>query len=60
MSRNYRGLSSERKIRVVYWWCYMHSPELLPLSEIIKVMLTDRVSQLFIRMNRNINWKIIF
>jgi hypothetical protein len=27
MLRNHRGLSVERRIKAVYWWCYMHSPE---------------------------------
>ena len=34
MLRNHRGLSIERRIKAVYWWCYMHSPEPLSLSEI--------------------------
>ena len=35
MLRNHRGLSIERRIKAVYWWCYMHSPEPLSLSEIL-------------------------
>ncbi len=26
MLHNHRGLSIERRIKAVYWWCYMHSP----------------------------------
>ena len=40
--RNHRGLSIERRIKVVFWWCYMHSPRPLPVSEILKVMPTDK------------------
>lgn len=52
MLRNHRGLSVERRIKAVYWWCYMHSPESLPLSEIIKVMPTDQsIAAIYQRMN---------
>lgn len=52
MLRNHRGLSIERRIKAVYWWCYMHSPEPLPLSEIIKVMPTDQsIAAIYQRMN---------
>lgn len=40
--RNHRGLSIERRIKAVYWWCYMHLPEPLSLSEILKSMPTDK------------------
>ena len=42
MLRNHRGLSIERRIKAVYWWCYMHSPEPLSLSEILNTMPTDK------------------
>ena len=52
MLRNHRGLSIERRIKAVYWWCYMHSPEPLPLSEIIKVMPTDQsIAAIYKRIN---------
>lgn len=52
MLRNHRGLSIERRIKAVYWWCYMHSPKPLPLSEIIKVMPTDQsITAIYQRMN---------
>ena len=52
MLRNHRGLSIERRIKAVYWWCYMHSPEPLALSEIIKTMPTDRsIAAIYQRMN---------
>lgn len=52
MLRNHRGLSIERRIKAVYWWCYMHSPEPLSLSEIIKIMPTDKsIVAIYQRMN---------
>ncbi len=42
MLRNHRGLSIERRIKAVFWWCYMHSEEPLGASELIKVMPTDK------------------
>lgn len=41
MLRDHRGLSVERRIKAVFWWCYMHSPEPLSASEILKYMPTD-------------------
>ena len=53
MLRNHRGLSIERRIKAVFWWCYMHSPEPLPASEILKVMPTDKsIADIYARMNR--------
>lgn len=42
MLREHRGLSIERRIKAVFWWCYMHSPRPLSASEILKVMPTDK------------------
>ena len=42
MLRNHRGLSVERRIKAVYWWCYMHSPNPLSNAEILKVMPTNK------------------
>ena len=42
MLRDHRGLSIERRIKAVFWWCYMHSPRPLPYDELIKVMPTDK------------------
>ena len=51
MLREHRGLSVERRIKAVFWWCYMHSPEPLPASEILKVMPTDRsIADIYKRM----------
>lgn len=50
--RNHRGLSIERRIKAVYWWCYMHSPEPLSLSEIINTMPTDKsIAAIYKKMN---------
>ncbi len=42
MLRDHRGLSVERRIKAVFWWCYMHSPKPLSATEILKVMPTDK------------------
>lgn len=42
MLRDHRGLSIERRIKAIFWWCYMHSPDPLPAAEILRVMPTDR------------------
>ena len=42
MLRNHRGLSLERRLKAVYWWCYMHSPRPLPAAEILSSMPTDQ------------------
>lgn len=52
MLRNHRGLSIERRIKAVYWWCYMRSPEPLSLPEILKTMPTDKsIAAIYQRMN---------
>lgn len=42
MLRDHRGLSLERRLKAVFWWCYAHSPSPLPASELLRVMPTDR------------------
>lgn len=42
MLRNHRGMSIERRIKAVFWWCYMHSPNPLSNAEILKVMPTNK------------------
>lgn len=39
--RNHRGMSLLRRIKAVYWWCYMHTECPLPASEILRSMPTD-------------------
>ena len=51
MLREHRGLSVERRIKAVFWWCYMHSPKPLSASEILKVMPTDKsIADIYHRM----------
>lgn len=42
MLRDHRGLSVERGLKAIFWWCYMHSPSSLPAAEILRVMPTDK------------------
>ena len=52
MLRNHRGLSLERRVKAVYWWCYMHSPRPLSAAEILKCMPTDEtISRAYQRLN---------
>lgn len=39
--RNHRGLSLVRRVKAVYWWCYMHTECPLPAAEILRSMPTD-------------------
>ena len=41
MLRDHRGLPTLRRIKAVFWWCYMHIECPLPASEILEVMPTD-------------------
>ena len=53
MLRNHRGLSVERRIKAVFWWCYMHSPKPLSVSEILKTMPTDKsITDIYKRLTR--------
>ena len=53
MLRDHRGLSIERRIKAVFWWCYMHSPEPLSAAEILKTMPTDKsIAEIYKRMNK--------
>ena len=52
MLRDHRGLSVERRLKAVFWWCYMHSPDPLPAAEILRVMPTDRsIAEVYGRMD---------
>ena len=52
MLRDHRGLSIERRIKAVFWWCYMHSPEPLSANELINVMPTDKsISEIYRKMS---------
>lgn len=53
MLRHHRGLSIDRRIKAVYWWCYLHSPNPLSASELLKVMPTDQsISEIYRKMNQ--------
>ena len=53
MLRDHRGLSVERRIKAVFWWCYMHSPEPLSSNEILNSMPTDKsIADIYKRMTR--------
>ena len=41
MLRAHRGLSLERRLKAVYWWCYMHSLRPLSVTDILNCMPTD-------------------
>jgi len=53
MLRAHRGLSIERRIKAVFWWCYMHSPEPLSSSDILKSMPTDKsIAEIYQRLTK--------
>lgn len=42
--RGYRTKSvckNFKRLKAVYWWCYMHSPRPLSISDILNCMPTD-------------------
>lgn len=39
--RNHRGMNLLRRIKAVYWWCYMHTECPMSASQILKTMPTD-------------------
>ncbi len=41
MLRDHRGLSLIRRIKAIFWWCYMHPQFPLPPAQILKVMPRD-------------------
>ena len=53
MLREHRGLSIERRIKAVFWWCYMHSPKPLSAYEILNSMPTDKsIADVYKKMTR--------
>ncbi|MFP7697396.1 IS1249 family transposase [Trueperella sp. LYQ143] len=40
--RNHRGMNLTRRIKAIFWWCYMHTENPLPASQILKIMPTDK------------------
>jgi hypothetical protein len=41
MLRDHRGLSLMRRVKAVFWWCYLHTECPLPAAQILRVMPTD-------------------
>lgn len=53
MLRDHRGLSVERRIKAVFWWCYMHTEKPLSASEILNTMPTDTsINEIYKKMTR--------
>ena len=53
MLRMHRGLSTIRRIKAIFWWCYMHTESPLPPAEILRIMPTDdQVEGLFASASR--------
>ena len=45
MLPDHRGLSLTRRIKAIFWWCYMHTEHSLPPAQILKTMPTDAVKR---------------
>lgn len=43
--RDHRGMRLMRRVKAIYWWCYMHTENPLPSAQILKVMPTDQEIQ---------------
>lgn len=41
MLRRHRGMSLERRIKAISWWCYLHTESPLPAAAILQTMPTD-------------------
>lgn len=41
MLLQHRGLRLIRRVKAIFWWCYMHSPNPAPSAQILKIMPTD-------------------
>ena len=41
MLRDHRGMRLTRRIKAIFWWCYMHTEHPLSAAQILKVMPTD-------------------
>jgi hypothetical protein len=39
--RDHRGMSITRRIKAVFWWCYMHTESPMPPTRMLKEMPTD-------------------
>ena len=41
MLQHHRGLTTMRRAKAVFWWCYLHSEFRVSEAEMLKTMLTD-------------------
>ncbi|MDU7383853.1 MAG: hypothetical protein E7L06_07070 [Schaalia turicensis] len=41
MLRGHRDMRLTRRIKAIFWWCYMHTENPLPTAQILKTMPTD-------------------
>lgn len=41
MLRLHRGLSTMRRVKAVFWWCYMHTEHPVSAAELLRIMPTD-------------------
>lgn len=41
MLQHHRGLTTMRRIKATFWWCYLHSELKVSEAEMLKMMLTD-------------------
>lgn len=41
MLRNHRGMSLMRRVKAVFWWCYLHTESPKPVRDILASMPTD-------------------
>ena len=39
--RDHRGMRLTRRVKAIFWWCYMHTENPLPPAQLLKVMPTD-------------------
>lgn len=54
MLRLHRGLSLTRRIKAVFWWCYLHTECPLGPADILKVMPTDDdIDEIYNKLTRN-------
>ena len=42
MLRDHRGMSVERRVKAIFWWCYARRLDPLPAAEVLRAMPTDR------------------
>lgn len=54
MLRLHRGMSLNRRIKAIFWWCYLHTECPLGPADILKVMPTDDdIDEIYNKLARN-------